>query len=238
MYLRILAYNVKFLHPLRAIPDHQSEHPTLVRFSSSPRLLTHIPQMSWKPKKINLPKRQTRSLSPQKPAHLQPLHTSHEVRSAYLRGHDTVSTPTGVFAFQRGRATPDHLQPTPPTAASDSAGRPFQPEARSSPPPGFLTSEPGWSSTFSDPIGAPNSNTTIKASKAQKQWTKWTTTIIPSLLQPYLRLLRTTQSLRHLSHDTEVQCTCGRLNLRMMTVTCLSFDGTVSLLDCYTTFPC
>lgn len=87
--------------------------------------------------------------------------------------------------------------------------------------------KPGWSSTFSDVIHVPTSNLTVNVSKAQKQWVKWTTTVIPSLLQPYLWLLRTTQSLHNLAHDQEVPCTCGRLNLRKMTVICLHFDGTL-----------
>lgn len=176
--------------------------------------------MSWKPVKLNLPLRQTRSLSPKKPTHLEPLRTSHQVRAAYLRRQDMISTPTGVFTFQRGRAQHD----LPRTSTSSPQPSPDTPHYQPEQSPD-IGSEPGWSSTFTDHLDLPTSDTVSKISKAQKQWIKWTSVIVPSPVQPYLRLLRITNSLRDLHHDQVIDCTCGRLNLRQMTVTCLHFDS-------------
>lgn len=186
--------------------------------------------MSWKPLKINVPIRQTRSLSPKKPTLMEPLRTSHQVRAAYLRRADTVATPTGVFAIQRGRAsqTATTSSPLQHGTRSHHVSRSSSTVQPSSPLPELSIVEPGWSSSFSDPHEVPSSSTVLKTSKAKKQWLKWTLNIIPSLLQPYLSLLRTTDSLRNLHHDTEVVCTCGGLNIRRLTVTCLYFDCKLS----------
>ncbi|KZP19915.1 hypothetical protein FIBSPDRAFT_680163, partial [Athelia psychrophila] len=74
--------------------------------------------------------------------------------------------------------------------------------------------------------------------KGKKQWVKWSTEVIPSLLQPYLRLLRVTDSLRNLHHNEELECTCGHTQLRKLTVTCLFFDAlkeqSISICQCST----
>ncbi|EPS94432.1 hypothetical protein FOMPIDRAFT_128943 [Fomitopsis schrenkii] len=48
--------------------------------------------------------------------------------------------------------------------------------------------------------------------------------VIPSLLHPYMRLLRTSQFLRSVQRDTAVACSCGGENVRSLKVTCVYFD--------------
>lgn len=190
-------------------------------------------QMSWKPIKIGLPIRSTRSLSPTKPTQVERLRTTHDVRAAYLRRQDTVATPSGVYTFNRGRTNPQALPPTTQPSATSSqvvdhhihqiVTCPSSPK-QASVLPDLLTSEPGWSDSFPDPHELPKSPDVVKISKAKKQWIKWTTDIIPSLLQPYLHLLRVTDSLHNLHHDEQLPCTCEKLNLHRMSVTCLYFD--------------
>lgn len=191
-------------------------------------------QMSWKPLKLSLPSRTARSTSPQKPSTLTPLRTTHDVRTAYLRRQDTVVTPTGVFTFERGRQMPHSILPTG-SSRQTSSDIPDPPSSRhhSSSLPPLPASEPGWSSAFSDPHALPDDTTVLKVSKGKKQWVKWSTEVIPSLLQPYLRLLRVTDSLRNLHHNEELECTCGHTQLRKLTVTCLFFDGELLLIPCF-----
>lgn len=192
--------------------------------------------MSWKPIKLGLPSRAARSVSPKKPSTLQPLRTTYDVRNAYLHRQDTIATPAGLYTFQRGRQLQSQsatasASADPSLATSSAIGHSPISGHHSSSLPGLPASELGWSSSFSDPHELPNDTTIIKLSKAKKQWAKWSTEIIPSLLHPYLRLLRVTDSLRNLRHDEALECTCGNAQLRQLTVTCLYFDGTFSL--CY-----
>lgn len=173
--------------------------------------------------------REARSMSPKKPTQLEHIRTTHEVRTAYLRRQDTVATPGGTYTFQRGRQMPAPSQsvfPSSPARAPSRGPASSTPSVhRSSSLPGWPTSEPGWSSSFSDPQEPPTPTKVTKISGARKQWIKWNTDVIPSLLKPYLHLLRVTESLRNLHHDQEVPCTCGRSQRRNLTVTCLYFDG-------------
>lgn len=193
--------------------------------------------MSWKPLKIGLPPREGRSQSPKKPTTLQPLRTSHEVKKAHQRRQNTVATPAGVFTFERGRPPLAH-PPVATTSHRDASATishltpqlPSSSQPRSSSSPRLPTLEPGWSNSFSDPYAPPTPTTVVKASRSQKQWVKWTTDVIPSLLKPYLSLMHMSDSLRNLFHDQEIACICGRTQRRVLTVTCLYFDGMFSFL--------
>lgn len=194
--------------------------------------------MSWKPIKIGLPSRVARSASPTKLPTLEPVpRTTHDVRRAYLHRQNTVVTPTGLYTFARGRqphsqiSTATSSQTLPRALSTHSAHSPSSGQ-RSSSVPAFTSSDHGWSSSFSDPYQVLPNTTVVKVSKAQKQWAKWSTEIIPSLLQPYLHLLRVTDSLRNLRHDEARECTCGGTQLRELKVICLFFDGMLLSVVC------
>lgn len=194
--------------------------------------------MSWKPIKMGLPRRVARSASPTKPMTLEPVpRTTHDVRRAYLRRQNTVVTPAGLYTFARGRQpqTQDlgapSLQPLP-RGLSAASVNPSSSGQRSSSVPAHTSSDHGWSSSFSDPYELPSDTTLLKVSKAKKQWEKWSTEIIPSLLQPYLHLLRVTDALRNLRHNEAGQCTCGGTPVRQLNVVFLFFDGMFFFVAC------
>ncbi|RDB20395.1 hypothetical protein Hypma_012501 [Hypsizygus marmoreus] len=60
--------------------------------------------------------------------------------------------------------------------------------------------------------------------KKERQWQKWANETIPALLQPYLTLLRETDSLREsVSSASEVTCAC-RSHVRKISVACVYFE--------------
>jgi hypothetical protein len=63
-----------------------------------------------------------------------------------------------------------------------------------------------------------------KASKAQKQFLKWTNEVIPSLVQPYLYILRKSNSFRHpLTAPLSLSCHCGSSSTHQ--VVCVYFES-------------
>jgi hypothetical protein len=61
--------------------------------------------------------------------------------------------------------------------------------------------------------------------KRERQWTKWTNKTIPSLLQPYLHILRESDNLCHLNHHSDTTlpaCSCQRQ--ASVNVTCVFFE--------------
>lgn len=45
--------------------------------------------------------------------------------------------------------------------------------------------------------------------KKQKQWSRWTNEVIPSLVQPYLHLLRISESMQSIPHSGDTSCHCN-----------------------------
>ena len=70
--------------------------------------------------------------------------------------------------------------------------------------------------------------------KKKRQWKKWYEDIIPTLVQPYLRLLRETQNLRNHPHTPTYSCACGT-PARSLVVICVYFERRVEYLftGCY-----
>ena len=60
--------------------------------------------------------------------------------------------------------------------------------------------------------------------KKERQVRRWTNEVLPSLLQPFLHLLRTTQSLRSVERAFTPMCQCSREGVRTLTVVCVFFD--------------
>jgi hypothetical protein len=65
--------------------------------------------------------------------------------------------------------------------------------------------------------------------KWKKQWLRWSQEVIPSLLNPYFRYLRLSQSLK--IRPEVVQSSCDNMcNYRHLTVTLVTFEGIYDLL--------
>lgn len=60
--------------------------------------------------------------------------------------------------------------------------------------------------------------------KRERQVTRWVQDVIPALCQPYLQLLRTSQSLRSVQRELSVLCNCRGEESRVLKVTCVYFD--------------
>lgn len=76
-----------------------------------------------------------------------------------------------------------------------------------------------------EPEGPPQSSQAQARKKKERQWTKWATDVIPSLIQPYLDYLCSTNSLRESPSDTsglKRVCTCGKQI--SLTVTAVYFE--------------
>lgn len=59
--------------------------------------------------------------------------------------------------------------------------------------------------------------------KKEKQWKTWATKTIPSLLLPYMKILRDTNSLRDKAPQESVPCPCG-ICIRQLKVVCVYFE--------------
>lgn len=153
---------------------------------------------------MNLPPREGCSTSPKKPSELHLLRTSHDIQKAYAHRQNTVATPAGVYTFQEGASL--STRATSRTSSQDVRQPPLLQSSHHFHVP---SPEPGWSSSFSDPYLPPSPKIVVKASRSQKQWIKWTTIVIPSLVRPYLYLMRVTDSLQNLYHNQKIICTCG-----------------------------
>jgi hypothetical protein len=67
--------------------------------------------------------------------------------------------------------------------------------------------------------------------KKERQWARWQQEVIPSLVQPYLRLIRETDSLRNMAGlSPPPPCVCGGEDARSLEVARISFHSTLSLL--------
>jgi hypothetical protein len=69
-------------------------------------------------------------------------------------------------------------------------------------------------------------------SKKERQRKKWTDDIIPSLVGPYLHLLRQSQSLRHVDRISKHTCTCLNPG-RNLVVICVYFDSEPICFETY-----
>lgn len=68
--------------------------------------------------------------------------------------------------------------------------------------------------------------------KKQKQWQRWTNEVIPSLISPYLSLLRTTESLRSIPQPMVVECSCNS-HARNLKVVGVYFESTFDMFVLY-----
>ncbi|KII84699.1 hypothetical protein PLICRDRAFT_117578 [Plicaturopsis crispa FD-325 SS-3] len=67
----------------------------------------------------------------------------------------------------------------------------------------------------------------LAGEKKIKQWAKWEGEVIPELIDPYLRIMQTTQNLRDMPAKPVVVCTCNRdAKWRVLTVMCVDIEKT------------
>ena len=67
--------------------------------------------------------------------------------------------------------------------------------------------------------------------KKERQVRQWIHEVLPSLLQPFLRLLRTTQSLRSVERAFVPMCQCSQDGVRTLMVVCVFFDRACLMSD-------
>lgn len=85
---------------------------------------------------------------------------------------------------------------------------------------------------------AQEQDTSIKSERArqkrEKQYNTWAYTVIPSLLKPYMRLLRETDSLRDMNGSKGGSgCTCNGSHARKLSVICVYFERKAfCIIDC------
>lgn len=188
----------------------------------------------WKPFKFansDIPLEAPASAIPLNPGPQNPrVRTTRQVRKAYLARRAIGSTTTGVYVFPGASATleedqsgyADQSGPSTPRATTPDQSR----SPQSSSPP---NDAPGWSSAFpSSP--EPTSGFAHYRLTHANQRTKWTTVVIPQLVQPYLYLLHQSDSLTSVDHRSSLVCTCQMVRPRLLKVTCVHFDCEFMLL--------
>lgn len=65
--------------------------------------------------------------------------------------------------------------------------------------------------------------------KKRRQWRQWSEVTIPTMLKPYMELLRVTNSLRDLDHAPSWHGCTGCHNGRMLEVLCIYFNSKLSI---------
>ncbi|KZS99502.1 uncharacterized protein LAESUDRAFT_622019, partial [Laetiporus sulphureus 93-53] len=60
--------------------------------------------------------------------------------------------------------------------------------------------------------------------KKERQWIRWATETIPSLLRPHLKLLCESESLRNVQRPSKQPCTCGQKDARTLQIVCVFFE--------------
>ena len=73
-------------------------------------------------------------------------------------------------------------------------------------------------------VESPEDRRAREHAKKERQVTRWVRDTIPGLVQPYMRLLRESQSLRSVQRYAAVLCTCESDAARSLRVTCVYFD--------------
>ena len=73
-------------------------------------------------------------------------------------------------------------------------------------------------------VETPESRRAQEHAKKERQITRWVREVIPALLKPYLRLLRTSCSLRTVARDVSTACSCRGERGRTLRISCVYFD--------------
>ena len=78
--------------------------------------------------------------------------------------------------------------------------------------------------SVSQSVETPESRRAQEHAKKERQIARWVQEVIPALLQPYLRLLRTSCSLRTIARDVSTVCSCRGEKGWTLKITCVYFD--------------
>lgn len=181
-------------------------------------------------------------VSPGPSAQYKRVPTSREVRKAYNARQNARATVSGTYVLSRGRRSlsePDlsldaHAESSTSRAVSPtSAFQDYLTASRSSSPPlPSPTKATGWSSDYATPQDPTEEHAHYKTTRAN-QWTKWTTVVIPSLVQHYFALCRRTNNLASVDREFAIPCACTQALGRSLKVTCVYFDRMLLTLPFY-----
>lgn len=185
----------------------------------------------WKPLKLAPSRSVTDLSSPAPSAQYERVRTSREVRQAYNARENARATSSGTYVLSRGRqsiSAPDLAQSTNTEASTSRASSPISAfedlySRSSSPPPFSPTKATGWSSDYPTPHDPTAEHAHYQTTRAS-QWSKWTTVVVPSLVQPYLAICRRTNNLAFIDREYALPCTCNQPRPRILKVTCVYFD--------------
>ena len=131
------------------------------------------------------------------------------------RNNEVLAEPLGRIFVQEIQARPQVSRSTAIPRAGSVTDDPFVETADAEPPPLYVL------------VGGkdPELQRQRQRRKKERQWAKWTNETIPSLLQPYLRILRESDNLRTLNRHSDVTlpaCSCDRRV--SINVTCVFFE--------------
>lgn len=184
-------------------------------------------------KKLNLPSNSSPSLpaSRDAPPVFSRVRTSQDVKRAYNKRQTVRSTASGVYVLSQGRHAMSE------SALADQQSRPSSPDRSescsrtpemtqpSSPVLRAESSTSGWTSDYPSVPDPDVVHARYRSTRAN-QWLKWTTVVLPDLMDPYYTLLHTTDNLANVDRAHTCPCTCRRAQLRTLQVVCVHFDCT------------
>ena len=146
--------------------------------------------------------------------------------------------PSDVPKMRRGYGTKGRVQYRHNEVLAEPLGHVLVQQPRISTSTAISLSEPALDDPFVDTADAEPSPIYVLAEgedlelrrqrqrrKKERQWAKWANETIPSLLQPYLRILRESDNLRHLNRHSDATfpaCLC--LRRARINVTCVFFE--------------
>lgn len=209
----------------RRVPKKRTTNKSLTT-SSSRSSPPPLPSQSSSP-----PKRSDRSMP--SPPSVLPSPPLQEVSQAWKSMSGVVvSTPASSFVFGPSASRGRPLGPR--SDASVPQSHDASPSPSHSPPASDPETrvEESFYQLYTDDVPDPNYDSTFRASKRSKQWQTWASQTIPSMLQPYLTLLRESQSLCNIDRNpVAVSCTCDGASMRTIQVTCVFFECTCPLTN-------
>lgn len=182
-------------------------------------------------KTLNLPSASSPSLpaSPGCPPVFSRVPTSREVKRAYHARQTVRSTASGVYLLSQGRHTmsesalADHLTAPLSSHQSESFSRTPEITRPSSPTIPSETSTPGWTSDYPSAPDPDVAHGRYQSTRAN-QWIKWTTVVLPALIDTFYTLMHTSDNLGNVDRTHTSPCTCSQSQRRTLQIVCVHFD--------------
>ena len=126
-------------------------------------------------------------------------------KGTVVGAHGLVYAPSGVYGHSRGSSPP----PSPAHEETEGYGQDVE---------------------MKEAEGPDDVELDDQASKKQRQWRKWSEDIIPSLIKPYLEVLRATSGLRDIDKIRRQDGCKGCVKGELLDVSCIFFERELSLL--------